>query len=198
MEGRLGRSTLSQIAVVGPAPTSLGSSPPLLSAANTNSDLPISLSAPLPSPSRANIRADSEGASLEPLSSSLEVVGAAGEGEGEAGELSEQLRVSVSVTGELQDRHTPTSSHHLYEEPYARPVRVEVVSERRRGVQTTLTGSLFPPPPQQLPNLAREALRRLAEREGNGDDSIEDFRPLKKRRLCQETENDGEDEDEVS
>ena len=197
MEGRLGRSTLSQIAVVGPAPTSLGSSPPLLSAANTNSDLPISLSAPLPSPSRANIRA---GASLEPLSSSLEVVGAAGEGEGEAGELSEQLRVSVSVTGELQDRHTPTSSQHLYEEPSARPIRVEVVSERRRGVQTTLTGSLFPPPPQQLPNLAREALRRLAEREGegNGDDSIEDFCPLKKRRLCQETENDGEDEDEVS
>ena len=77
----------------------------------------------------------------------------------------------------------------------------------RRPRQSTLRGSLLPlspvtqpPPPPQLPNLALAALERLSEnRLASGrDDSIDDFRPLKKRKLAPESDNLSEDAEEVS
>lgn len=88
------------------------------------------------------------------------------------------------------------------EQQLTSPVRghVEVVTQpvRRPGsIQSRLTSSLTPLQPQ-LPNLALEALQRLAENSTNKDESSNDFRPLKKRKLAPETEGNCEDGEEVS
>ena len=69
--------------------------------------------------------------------------------------------------------------------------------QRRANVQLSITSFSQPPPLPQLPNLAAAALQRLAENENDKDDSVDDFRPLKKRKLAPEAEKNSEDGEEV-
>lgn len=69
---------------------------------------------------------------------------------------------------------------------------------RPMGVQTTLTSSFVAPVQPQLPNLALEALQRLAQNSTDKDDSIEDFQPLKKRKIVPPSEEICEEAEEVS
>ena len=69
--------------------------------------------------------------------------------------------------------------------------------------QTTLGPSLprhptSPLPLPLLPNLAQAALERLARSSADGDESMDDFRPLKKRKVTSDTAQGGEEGDEVS
>ena len=83
--------------------------------------------------------------------------------------------------------------------------RVTIAADQSSGrpatIQTTLTAAVLRPPalpPPQLPNLALAALQRLAERTEDHDDSLDDFRPLKKRKLTNDTVQGSEEEQEVN
>ena len=221
MEGGLEAQQL-EVAAASTEPSASGSSPHMLSTSNSNIRQEpdevdryrvVSLSVP-PVSSRANLHED-EGASHAPISGTIQAENAARAAGEEGLESVEHLRVSLNIipvaTGgsDTNDssRNEPTNSQRSPRaeptSPVARhhsvPTSPPTPRRRRHNVQTTLTSSLVPPPPPQLPNLAREALRRLAANEAtrDKDDSIDDFRPLKKRKVCQEVENDTEEEDEV-
>ncbi|CAI7990151.1 E3 ubiquitin-protein ligase RFWD3 [Geodia barretti] len=194
---RLGVATESVAPLVG------GSSPHMQSTSNSNiSQEPFEVDLPpVISPPRANFQVH-EGASpnAAPVSSSVEAWNVADGANGEHLRVSLNLVPVASGSGE-NGESSAQPSRQVSTSPTRSPtVVVSQTTQRRRGhgVQMTLTNSLLPPPPPQLPNLAQEALQRLAQSEAarNKDDSIDEFRPLKKRKLCQEVDNDAEDEDE--
>ena len=188
--------------------------PPVFAASSTTaigeqrerSDSPsIALSAPLPSTTDAFPHGETSRGSPEATSA----VEAAEEDGPRADVSTENLTVSVQVqVANGRDIETPHSVEgdeimlQTSEQQVTSPIRghVEVVSQvarRPRSTQTTLTSSLLPPPQPQLPNLALAALERLAENSAHKDDSIDDFRPLKKRKLALETEENCQDGEEV-
>ena len=185
-------------------------SAPLIQSPSNSSTRQEQLGGGPPPPSTANqLRGDAGPSPRAPISSSS-LMEEAGSGASEEGDESgEHLRISLNVlpvvsgSGINGDNSTHPASPRA---PSASPTRNATVAmsqmiPRRRGdgVQTTLISSLVPPPPPQLPNLAQEALQRLAQSEAarSKDDSIDDFRPLKKRKLWPEIDNDAEEEEEV-
>lgn len=99
------------------------------------------------------------------------------------GDVTHSIRSSPSVAGPV--------SHLEEDRNRTQPVR------RPASVQSTLTSSFLIPTQPQLPNLALAALQRLAENATDKDDSIDDFRPLKKRKLAPEAEEKSADGEEV-
>ena len=61
----------------------------------------------------------------------------------------------------------------------------------------TRTQPLTLHPQPRLPDLARDALQRLAQSSSDGDRSLDDFRPVKRRRMEPEAEDSCRDEQEV-
>lgn len=122
-----------------------------------------------------------------------------------AGSSTENLTGAVPVASEhqLESRNSNTSlDDEVTHSPVAGPVsnlgeEGTQPIQRRASVQLSITSFSQPPPPPQLPNLAQAALQRLAENETNKDDSVDDFRPLKKRKLAPEAEKNSEDGEEV-
>ena len=153
-----------------------------------------------------------EGGSTENLTVSVQVVsvtnsrptgGGVGLGTPESDRGGVGLGTPESDQVEAAELGTPPT---VLELPVANPIRAQTEADthatRRPGlVQITLAASFHPPTPpaqQQLPNLALAALQRLAENGTHGDDSLDDFRPLKKRKLAPETDDTCEEDSEVS
>lgn len=126
-----------------------------------------------------------------------------------AGSSTENLTGAIPVVSEHQlespssNRDDEVNTHSLVTEtPVAGPVgnlgeKGTPPIQRRASVQLSLTSFSQPPTQPQLPNLALAALQRLAENDPDKDDSVDDFRPLKKRKLAPEAEKDSEDGEEV-
>ena len=125
-------------------------------------------------------------------------------------ESTEHLTVSVQVqmtnTQPGNVRHdnevltSPPPEQLVTDGPVSADTQAAGQPVRRSQRQTTLNSAFLPPPPSlpQLPNLALAALERLAESNTHKDDSIDDFRPLnKKRKLAPESEENCEETDEV-
>ena len=134
-----------------------------------------------------------------------------------AGEGREHLTVSVHVQVDDGDGRTHVDQHpssqrsnhdagelaHVVgsqtsDRIVTSPARRTQFVRRPMGVQTTLTSSLLMPQVHpQLPNLALQALERLAQNSTDKDDSIDDFQPLKKRKLIPHSEETCEEVEEV-
>ena len=104
--------------------------------------------------------------------------------------ISEEQR-EISPDATTRDTQPP---HH----PSSGPVQTTLALTSFRSLDLT-AWPLTTRPHAQLPNLAHAALQRLARSNPDGDSSLVDFRPLKKRKLDSEVseESSCRDEQEV-